>query len=65
MQDIEEHALHGQGRHNDWASVLFTDESRFNLRQSDGRVRVYRRRGKRYHDVVLLKTTARGGSVMI
>lgn len=32
----------------DWANVLFTDETRFNLRRSDGRLRVYRRRGERY-----------------
>ena len=30
----------------DWGRVLFTEESRFNLRRSDGRNRVYRRRGK-------------------
>ena len=34
----------------DWARVLFTDESKFNLRRSDGRARVYRRRGERFSD---------------
>jgi hypothetical protein len=32
----------------DLANVLFTDETRFNLRCSDGRLRVYRRRGEMY-----------------
>ena len=31
-----------------WRQVIFSDESRFNLYRSDGRRRVYRRRGERY-----------------
>jgi len=39
-------------KHNRWVSqvwnrVIFTDESKFNLNWVDGRVRVWRRRGKR------------------
>ena len=50
----------------DWANVLFTDESRFNLRRSDGRARVYRRRRERFHDAcVVEKDQYGGGSVMI
>ena len=53
-------------RRNDWASVLFTDESRFNLRRSDGRVRVYRRRGERFRDACVVENELfGGGSVMI
>lgn len=32
-----------------WRRVMFSDESRFNMFQADGRVRVYRRRGERLH----------------
>lgn len=50
----------------DWANVLFTDESRFNVQGSDGRVRVYRRRGERYTEpCVVERDQFRGGSVMI
>ena len=37
-----------------WRWVLFTDESRFTLYRSDGRRRVYRRRGERYADACAL-----------
>ncbi|XP_060083891.1 uncharacterized protein LOC132563146 [Ylistrum balloti] len=36
-----------------WRRVFFTDESRFTLYRSDGRRRVYRRRGERYTDACL------------
>jgi hypothetical protein len=50
----------------DWGRVLFTDESRFNLRRSDGRSRVYRRTGERYSDVcVRERGQYGGGSVMV
>ena len=41
-----------------WARVLFSDESRFNLSHHDGRIRVFRRRGERFADNW-------GGSVMV
>jgi hypothetical protein len=37
-------------RHHTWQHILFNDESRFSLRFSDGRYRVYRRRGERFTD---------------
>ena len=50
----------------DWARVLFTDESKFNLRISDGRARVYLRRGKRFSDnCVRERGQFGGGSVII
>jgi hypothetical protein len=33
-----------------WQHILFSDESRFSLRFSDWRYRVYRRRGERFTD---------------
>ena len=33
-----------------WGSVLFSDESKFNLSFADGRQRVWRRRGERFDD---------------
>ena len=49
-----------------WSSVLFSDESRFALRFSDGRERVYRRPGERFADVnVNQRLPFGGGSVMV
>lgn len=49
-----------------WARVLFSDESRFNLSFADGRVRVFRRRGERFADNCLLERDRfGGGSVMV
>ena len=50
----------------DWAQVLFTDESRFNVQGNDGRTRVYRRRGERYADPCVVERDQFGGdSVMV
>ena len=50
----------------EWANVLFTDESRFNLFHNDGRMRVYRRRGERLNDdCVYQRDHNGGGSVMV
>ena len=50
----------------EWANVLFTDESRFNLHHNDGRARVYRRRGERLNDAcVYERDHYGGGSVMV
>ena len=47
-------------------SSSFTDESRFNLRRSDGRNRVYRRRGEYSNDVcVRERGQLGGGSIMV
>ena len=49
-----------------WARVLFSDESRFNLSHYDGRIRVFRRRGERFADNCLIESDRfGGGSVMV
>ena len=48
------------------SSVLFSDESRFNLSHHDGRIRVFRRRGERFADNCLIERDRfEGGSVMV
>lgn len=50
----------------DWSTVMFSDESKFNLFQSDGRVNVRRRPGKQLRDdCVTLTVKFVGGSVMV
>ena len=44
-----------------WAQVLFSDESRFNLSHHDGRIRVFRRRGERFTDNCLIERDRFGG----
>ena len=49
-----------------WARILFSDESRFNLSHHDGRIRVFSRRGKRFADNCLIERDRfGGGSVMV
>lgn len=49
-----------------WATVLFTDEKRFKLYNSDGRKRIYRRRGERFSDPCVIRTDHYGGgSIMV
>lgn len=49
-----------------WRNILWTDESRFTLDFSDGRVRVRRKRGERYADCCIAQRDRYGGgSVMI
>ena len=49
-----------------WAHVLFSDESRFNVSMSDGRDRVWRRRGERYADCCVKQRDRWGdGSVLV
>ena len=49
-----------------WQHILFSDESRFSLRFSDGRYRVYRRRGERFTDQCVYESDRfGGGSVMV
>ena len=38
-----------------WARVLFSDESRFNHSHHDGRIRIFRRRGERFSDNCLIE----------
>ena len=49
-----------------WRSVVFSDESRFLLERHDGRVRVYRRKGERFHACCIQEAANFGrGSVMV
>ena len=41
---------------NTWQNILFSDESRFCLKFSDGRARAYRRRRERFSDACVLET---------
>ena len=45
----------------DWASILFSDESRSHLDSSDDRSRVYRRVGERYQDNCVVERRLFGG----
>ena len=57
---------HRRFNNRDWAEVLFTDESRFHIDSSDGRVRAYRRVGERNSDAcVIQRSQYGGGSVMV
>ena len=63
-------ALHGAGPIfallDDWARILFSDESRFHLDSSGGRSRVYRRVGERYQDNCFVERRLFGwGSIMV
>ena len=50
----------------DWANILFTDESRFHLDSSNDRSRIYRRVGERYADACVIQHQSfGGGSVMV
>lgn len=49
-----------------WRRVHFSDESRFNLYDNDGRIRVWRQRGERnYVPCVVRKHAYLGGSLMV
>ena len=49
-----------------WRDVVFSDESRFCVSHSDGRVRVYRRAGERYRNNCVVQRDRFGGpSVMV
>jgi len=49
-----------------WANVLFSDESRFSLHHNDGRIRVWRRPGERLLDAAVREVVPfGGGSVMV
>ena len=53
-------------RIQDWANILFTDESCFQLDMTDDRSRVYRRVGERYADAcVIQRRYFSGCSVMV
>ena len=52
-------------RIQDFANILFTDESRFHLDSSDGRSRAYRRVGERYADACVIQRQSFGGGSAI
>lgn len=57
---------HFKWTRQEWAQVLFSDESRFNLYHSDRRRKVWRREGERHEDdTVQEKVAFGGGSVMV
>ena len=57
---------HLRWRLREWEAVLFSDESRFSLDPSDGRIMVYRGVGERYQDACIRQRRAfGGGSVMV
>ena len=57
---------HLRFRRQDWANILFTNESLFHLDSSDDRSRVYRRVGKCYADACVIQRRSFGeGSVMV
>ena len=49
-------------RIEDWANILFTDESRFHIDSSGGRSRVYRHVGEWYADACVIQRQSFGGS---
>ena len=49
-----------------WGNVMFSDKSRFCLRTLDGRIKVWRRQGKRFADCCTDRVTSfGGGSIMV
>ena len=58
LQWAQRHFRRGQQQ---WARVLFSDESSFNLSHHDGRIRVFRSRGERFADNCLIERYRFGG----
>ncbi|KAK7110617.1 hypothetical protein V1264_014458 [Littorina saxatilis] len=59
-------ARHSRWTRHQWATVLFSDESRFNLMHPDKRLSVWRREGERFNQDCVQEVLAYGGgSVMV
>lgn len=57
---------HAEWTVEQWSAILFTDESRFNVRSSDGREKVWRRRGERFAECCISpRIPFGGGGVMV
>lgn len=57
---------HQNWRIADWATVLFSNESRFTVSHNDGRMRVWRRQGERFAACNVVQVDAfGGGSIMV
>ena len=50
-----------RGRRSPWQNIMFSDESKLNLKFSDGRVRIYRRHRERFADGCVKETDRFGG----
>ena len=53
---------HPRWTQRQWNNILFTDESRFTVDFADGRARVWRRSGERYHEQNVIQRDRYGGS---
>lgn len=58
MDFVKEHSTHG---FDYWSTVIFTDESKFNLYVSDGKVSIWKKPNKRLKPVNLHPTVKHGG----
>ena len=61
LQWVQRHFRWGRQQ---WARVLFSDESRFNLSHHDCPIRVFRRRGECFADNCLIEKDRFGGGVL-
>jgi hypothetical protein len=57
--------LHRRWRSRDWNRFLFSDESKFNLRNADDRQRIYRRQGELFTQVCVREHDRFGGAGVI
>ena len=57
--------MHQNWTADDWKSVIFSDESRFNLHGHDGMNRVRRKKGEKYSPKCLLRTVKHLTPIMV